>query len=89
VIRQYAAKYSALPHVVTRNIPNLVMWTCRSCEEQRQRLAGSNFSSNDGTRRQMMEDLKRKVKDLTMYAGFLKYRFPPWVNDTLARIAAD
>jgi hypothetical protein len=37
----------------------------------------------------MIEDLKRKAKDLTMYAGFLKYRLPPWVNDMLARIAAE
>lgn len=65
------------------------MWTGRSCEEQRCKLANSHYNSNDGTRRHMIEDLKRKAKDLTMYAGFLKYRLPPWVNDMLARIAAE
>lgn len=88
-IRQYAGKYSALPETITRNIPNLIMWTGRSCEEQRNKLVNSHYNSNDGTRRHMINDLKRKAKDLTMYAGFLKYRLPPWVNDMLARIAAD
>lgn len=89
IIRQFAAKYSALPETITRNIPNLIMWTGRSCEEQRSKLAKSHYNSNDGTRRHMIEDLKRKARDLTMYAGFLKYRLPTWVNDMLARIAAE
>ncbi|OBT79120.1 hypothetical protein VF21_01816 [Pseudogymnoascus sp. 05NY08] len=89
IIRQFAGKYAAFPETITRNIPNLIMWTGRSCEEQRSRLANSQYNSNDGTRRHMIEDLKRKAKDLTMYAGFLKYRLPPWVNDLLARIAAE
>lgn len=29
------------------------------------------------------------AKDLMMYSGFLKYRLPASVNDTLARIAAE
>jgi len=65
------------------------MWTGTSCEQQRLKLSNSQYNSNEGTRRQMMEDLKRKAKDLTMYSGFLKYRLPPWVNDMLARIAAE
>jgi len=37
----------------------------------------------------MIEKLKVMTKDLMMYAGFLKYRLPASVNDTLARIAAE
>lgn len=88
-IRQFANKYSSLPETITRNVPNLIMWTGTSCEQQRLKLSNSQYNSNEGTRRQMMEDLKRKAKDLTMYSGFLKYRLPPWVNDMLARIAAE
>lgn len=89
VIRQYSAKHAALPETIKRNVPNLIMWTGESCEQQRLRTAGAQFGANEGTRRLMIEDLKRKAKDLTMYAGFLVYRLPPWVNDMLARIAAE
>jgi nuclear pore complex protein Nup93 len=89
IIRQTAAKYSSLPETITRNVPNLIMWTGRSCEKQRMILANAQYGSDEGIRRQMIDDLKRKAKDLTMYAGFLKYRLPPWVNDMLARIAAE
>jgi hypothetical protein len=37
----------------------------------------------------MIEQLKVMAKDVMMYTGFLKYRLPVWVNDTLARIAAE
>jgi hypothetical protein len=37
----------------------------------------------------MIEKLKIMAKDLMMYSGFLKYRLPASVNETLARIAAE
>jgi hypothetical protein len=37
----------------------------------------------------MAEALKDMAKDVMMYSGFLKYRLPASVNDTLARIAAE
>ena len=89
MIRQYSAKHAALPETIKRNVPNLIMWTGQSCEQQRLRLSAAQYGANEGTRRLMVEDLKRKAKDLTMYAGFLVYRLPPWVNDMLARIAAE
>lgn len=89
VIRQSAAQYSALPQTVARNVPPLILWTLRCCSEQRAVLARSAYGGNEGTRSMMMEQLKTVARDLMMYAGFLKYRLPASVNDTLARIAAD
>ena len=89
VIRQYAAKHAALPETIKRIVPDLIDWAGKSCEQQRLRMVNAQYNSNEGTRRLMIEDLKRQAKDLTMYAGFLVYRLPPSVNDMLARIAAE
>jgi nuclear pore complex protein Nup93 len=75
--------------VIARNVPNLIVWTIRSCSEQRSILSKTQYGGNEGTRQQMIEKLKVMTKDLMMYAGFLKYRLPASVNDTLARIAAE
>lgn len=89
-IRQKAAQYSALPQVIARNIPNLIVWTIRSCSEQRSLLSKTLFGGgNEGTRHRMIERLKVMTKDVMMYSGFLKYRLPVSVNDRLARIAAE
>jgi hypothetical protein len=37
----------------------------------------------------IIDRLKDMAKNLMMYSGFLKYRLPASVNDTLARIAAE
>lgn len=88
-IRAAAAKYNSCPETIKCNVPNLILWTAESCERQRSKLAHSQYNSNEGTRRAMIEDLRRKAKDLTMYVGFLQYRLPPQVNDMLARIASE
>jgi len=88
-VRQQAAQYSALPQVIARNVPNLIVWTIRSCSKQRSILSKTQFGGNEGTRYEMIEKLKVMAKDLMMYSGFLKYRLPASVNDTLARIAAE
>jgi len=89
IVRQYASKYSSLPETLSRNVPNLIIWTIRSCSQQRAVLASAQYGSNDGTRREMIDDLKMKARDLMMYVGFLRYRLPASVNDSLARIAAE
>lgn len=75
--------------MIARNVPNLIVWTIRSCSEQRSILSKTQYGGNEGTRQEMIEKLKVMTKDLMMYAGFLKYRLPASVNDTLARIAAE
>jgi hypothetical protein len=37
----------------------------------------------------MIEQLGLVAKDMVMYSGFLRYRLPASVNDTLAKIAAE
>jgi nuclear pore complex protein Nup93 len=88
-VRESAALYSSLPQTVSRNVPQLIIWTIQCCSQQRAILAKGQFTANDGTRRMMIDDLTIKAKDMMMYAGFLRYRLPPSVNDTLARIAAE
>lgn len=90
LVRQQAARYSGLPQAVARNVPNLIIWTIRSCSAVRSALSSSQFGGvNEGTRRLMSEKMKVIAKDVMMYAGFLKYRLPLLVNETLARIAAE
>lgn len=88
-VRQYAAKYSSLDECIRRLVPNLIIWAIRCCSTQRGQMSNGQYVVNDGTRRMILEDLKAKAKDLMMYSGFLKYRLPVSVNETLARIAAE
>ncbi len=89
IIRKYASNYSGLQEPVARNVPNLILWAILSCSQQRAILTNTEYASNEGTRRQMIDDLKTKTKDLMMYVGFLRYRLPASVYDTLVRVAAE
>lgn len=90
MIRAYASKFTSLSQPVSVNVPNLLNWTITCCTQQRQQLTtGSTFSGNEGTRRLMVDQLKQMVLDLTTYTSQLRYRFPPHLNEALARASAE
>ncbi|KAK4121792.1 Pentulose kinase [Parathielavia appendiculata] len=89
VIRSYAARFSSLSQPVAINVPNLIMWTIICCTKQRERLMTGQFSGNQSTARQMVDELKQMSVDLTAYTSQLRYRLPPHLHEALARASAD
>jgi nuclear pore complex protein Nup93 len=89
VIRAYAARFAGLAQPVAINVPNLLMWTVVCCTKQRERLATGQFSGNQATARQMVDELKQMSVDLTAYTSQLRYRLPPHLHEALARASAD
>ncbi|KAK4102599.1 Pentulose kinase [Parathielavia hyrcaniae] len=89
VIRSYAARFSSLSQPVAINVPNLLMWTIICCTKQRERLMTGQFSGNQSTARQMVDELKQMSVDLTAYTSQLRYRLPPHLHEALARASAD
>jgi len=89
VIRSYAARFSSLSQPVAINVPNLLMWTIICCTKQRERLMNGQFSGNQSTARQMVDELKQMSVDLTAYTSQLRYRLPPHLHEALARASAD
>lgn len=75
-IRASAAAFDNLDQSLARNVPNLLQWAIVCCGRQRDVLAHGQFGGNEGTRRQMVEQLAQSAKDLMMYAGMLKYKMP-------------
>lgn len=71
------------------NVPNLLMWTILCCTQQRERLLGGQFSGNESASRRLADDLKQICVDLTAYTSQLRYRFPPYLHEALARASAD
>lgn len=47
------------------------------------------FSGNEGTRLQLVRELKQYTLDLTTYTSQLRYRFPPHLHEALARASAE
>ncbi|KAI0433281.1 Nup93/Nic96-domain-containing protein [Xylaria sp. FL1042] len=88
-VRHYASKFSGLSQAVAINVPNLLMWSITCCIRQRERLMSSQFTGNEGSRRQMCNNLKQMSIDLTTYTSQLRYRFPSHLLETLARASAD
>ncbi|OAA66463.1 nuclear pore protein [Niveomyces insectorum RCEF 264] len=88
-IRSCAARFSSLAQPVAINVPNLLMWTILCCTQQRQRLLNGQFSGNESTSRMLADGLKQMCVDLTAYTSQLRYRFPPYLHEALARASAD
>ncbi|CAK7265157.1 nuclear pore complex subunit [Sporothrix epigloea] len=88
-IRSFAARFSSLAQPVAINVPSLLMWTILSCTQQRERLLSGQFSGNESASRRLANDLKQICIDLTAYTSQLRYRFPPYLHEALARASAD
>lgn len=89
LVRQCAAKYSSLDQTISRLVPNLIIWTIHSASAIRKNAVSGPYAGNDVMKRELVVGMANVAKDLMMYSGFLKYRLPAEVNDTLARIAAE
>ena len=71
------------------NVPNLLMWTIICCTKQRERLLGGQFIGNESAARMLADELKQISVDLTTYTSQLRYRFPAYLHEALARASAD
>ncbi|EHL00594.1 putative Meiotically up-regulated gene 87 protein [Glarea lozoyensis 74030] len=84
-IRNQAGKFSSLPSCIAACVPNLIMWALQSANEARAHYMASQFSGNEGARKQLMDEMRQTSLDLTTYTSQLRYRFPAHLHDALAR----
>jgi len=88
-IRSFATKFSSLPPSVASCIPALLMWTVTACNNERHALMRKQYGANEGTRELLIKDLKQKNLDLTSYTSQLRYRFPAYLHEALAKAQSD
>ncbi|KAK4678340.1 nuclear pore complex subunit [Podospora pseudoanserina] len=89
LIRQYSALFAQLPQTVAQNVPNLLMWAVVCCTKQRERLMYGQFTGNETTARELIDNMKQTSVDLTAYTSQLRYRLPSSLHEMLARASAD
>jgi nuclear pore complex protein Nup93 len=89
VIRSYATKFAALAQPISTCVPNLVMWTIECCNRQRDSLSSYQLGGTDGVRQQVLDEMKQAKLDLISYTSLLRYRFPNYVNEALARAQSE
>jgi nuclear pore complex protein Nup93 len=65
------------------------MWTLHCCQMLRAGLENSQFRAEQGTRSNMIHDLIQTQTDLSTYTSQLRYKFPNYVYDALARAQAE
>jgi nuclear pore complex protein Nup93 len=61
------------------------MWALQSANQARAHYMASQFSGNEGARKQIMDEMRQTSLDLTTYTSQLRYRFPAHLHDALAR----
>ncbi|KAL1955382.1 hypothetical protein VTO42DRAFT_8602 [Malbranchea cinnamomea] len=86
-IRSAAQAFSTLPPVISRNAGHLIMWSVTCVARERERLAAGLYEND--MRVNMAERLLVTAKDLMVFAGMIKYKLPPRVYETLARVAGE
>lgn len=89
VIRSYATKFSALAPPIANSVHNLVMWTIECCTRQQDSLSRYQLGGTEGVRQQMVDEMRQAKLDLISYTSLLRYRFPSYVNEALARAQSE
>lgn len=65
------------------------MWAVVCCTKQRERLMYGQFTGNETTARELIDNMKQTSVDLTAYTSQLRYRLPSSLHEMLARASAD
>jgi nuclear pore complex protein Nup93 len=63
------------------------MWSITCIARERERLAAAVYENE--MRTMLAEELLVMAKDLMIFAGMIKYKLPPKVYETLARVGAE
>ena len=85
-IRDRAQTFNTLPHLVSRNIGNLLIWTISAAGKQRELLRESDFEPE---RQRVADHCLQVAKDTMVFAGLVRYKLPPRVFEVLARVGGD
>jgi len=94
-IRDRAQTFNSLPHLVSRNVGNLLVWTVTAAGRQREVLLseGGGYevagSGSGGERRRVAEQCLQVARDVMVFAGLVRYKLPPRVFEVLARVGGD
>lgn len=89
LIRAASNAFNSLPHVVARNIGNLLIWTITCCGNQRDVLRTSASGFEERSREKVAEDILQVAKDTMVFAGLIRYKLQPRVFEVLARVGGD
>ena len=89
LIRAASNAFNSLPHVVARNIGNLLIWTITCCGNQRDVLRTSASGFEERSREKVADDILQVAKDTMVFAGLIRYKLQPRVFEVLARVGGD
>ncbi|CCU82433.1 nucleoporin-interacting protein NIC96 [Blumeria hordei DH14] len=84
-IRALANAFTSLAQPLAATVPHLLMWSILCSNKQREILAASLYGGNEGTRLQMVEQMRQINMDLMTFVGQLRYRLPASLHEALAR----
>lgn len=87
LIRSTANQFSTLTPEVARNIGNVLLWCIMCCSRHREHLLRGPFE--DPTKQKLADELLQKGRDLMVFAGLIRYKLPPSVFETLAKVGQE
>ncbi|KAK2843907.1 hypothetical protein FQN49_005959 [Arthroderma sp. PD_2] len=86
-VRSAAQAFSSLPPVIARNTGNLIMWSITCINRERERMYSGAYEND--MRQTLVQELVVMAKDLMVFSGMIKYKLPPRVYETLAKVGGD
>ncbi|KAF3481016.1 nuclear pore protein [Arthroderma uncinatum] len=86
-VRSAAQAFSSLPPVIARNTGSLIMWSITCISRERERMYSGAYEND--MRQTLVNELLVMAKDLMVFSGMIKYKLPPRVYETLAKVGGD
>jgi nuclear pore complex protein Nup93 len=83
LIRQAAHRFGQMHENLQQVVPALLLWTIEACSRQSAELKRGGWE--DGTRKEVAQEVANKAKSSMMYAGMVQYRLPPQVYERIGR----
>jgi nuclear pore complex protein Nup93 len=65
------------------------MWAIVSSTKEIERLMSGGYAVNEGTNRALVAQLRQQIMDLTTFTSQLRFKFPSYVNEALARAQSE
>ncbi|KAJ9649498.1 nuclear pore complex subunit [Coniosporium tulheliwenetii] len=86
-IRAAAQNFNQSSTVLSKCIPNLLVWTILACGRQREHFLQGQFEPK--AKEERAEKYLSVARDLMVFAGLVRFRLPPRVSEMLARVGQD
>ena len=86
-IRTAVQNFGVLPQLLARATGALIVWSVTCIARQREQLIEAKFETAE--RNQLKQQLANMASDLVDFAGLIRFRLAPRVNEMLARISGE